>query len=39
MEESVGVEYLVVNGTVLIDQGKLVPNMFPGRALVGPGQH
>jgi len=38
MEESAGVEYLVVNGKVLIDQGKLVPNLFPGRALVGPGK-
>jgi len=38
MEESVGVKYLVVNGTVLIDQGKLVPHVFPGRALVGPGK-
>ena len=39
MEQSVGVEYLVVNGTVLIDQGKLVPNVFPGRALVGLAKH
>jgi N-acyl-D-aspartate/D-glutamate deacylase len=39
MEESVGVEYLVVNGTVLIGQGKLVPNVFPGRALLGLGKH
>jgi N-acyl-D-aspartate/D-glutamate deacylase len=34
MEPSVGVHYLIVGGTVLIDQGKLVPNVFPGRAIV-----
>jgi N-acyl-D-aspartate/D-glutamate deacylase len=34
MEPSVGVNYLVVGGTVLIDQNKLVPNVFPGRAIV-----
>jgi N-acyl-D-aspartate/D-glutamate deacylase len=35
MEPSTGVHYLVVSGTVLIDDGKLVPNVFAGRALVG----
>jgi len=35
MEPSVGVRYLVVGGTVLVDQGKLVPNVFPGRAILG----
>lgn len=34
MEPSVGVHYLVVGGTVLVDQGKIVPNMFPGIALL-----
>jgi len=34
MEPSVGVQYLVVGGTILIDQGKLVPDVFPGRAIV-----
>jgi N-acyl-D-aspartate/D-glutamate deacylase len=38
MEPSEGVHYLVVGGTVLIDAGKLLPNVFPGRALVGPGK-
>jgi N-acyl-D-aspartate/D-glutamate deacylase len=38
MEPSVGVRYLVVGGTVLVDGGKLVPDVFPGRALVGPGK-
>jgi N-acyl-D-aspartate/D-glutamate deacylase len=39
MEQSVGVQYLVVNGTVLIDHGKMVPNVFPGRPVVGLGKH
>lgn len=38
MEPSVGVHYLVVGGTVLIDEGKMVPDVFPGRALLGPGK-
>jgi N-acyl-D-aspartate/D-glutamate deacylase len=38
MEPSVGVHYLLVGGTPLIDEGKLVPDVFPGRALVGPGK-
>jgi N-acyl-D-aspartate/D-glutamate deacylase len=38
MEPSIGVKYLLVAGTVLIDEGKLVPDVFPGRALVGPGK-
>jgi N-acyl-D-aspartate/D-glutamate deacylase len=38
MEPSVGVRYLVVGGTLLIDEGKIVPNIFPGRALLGPGK-
>ena len=36
MEPSVGVRYLVVGGTVVVDEGKLVPDVFPGRALLGP---
>jgi N-acyl-D-aspartate/D-glutamate deacylase len=35
MEPSVGVRYLLVGGTVLIDQGNLVPDVYPGRAIVG----
>ncbi len=31
---SVGMKYVIVNGTVLIDDGKLVPGTFPGKALV-----
>jgi N-acyl-D-aspartate/D-glutamate deacylase len=38
LEPSVGVQYLVVGGTVVIDQGKILPNVFPGRALLGPGK-
>jgi len=33
MEPSIGVRYLVVGGTLLVDQGQLVPDVFPGRAL------
>src|SRR5579872_3688043 len=38
MEPSAGVHYLLVGGTVLIDNGKLVPDVYPGRALLGPGK-
>ena len=38
LEPSVGVRYLVVGGTVVVDQGKIVPDVFPGRALLGPGK-
>src|SRR5581483_8374461 len=39
MEPSVGVHYLIVGGTVLIDQGKMVPNIFPGEPLLGSAKH
>ena len=38
MEPSVGVRYLVVGGTLVVDEGKLVPDVFPGRAILGPGK-
>jgi Amidohydrolase family len=38
MEPSVGVRYLVVGGTVVVDEGKIVPEVFPGRAISGPGR-
>ena len=38
MEPSVGVHYLLVGGSVLIDDGKMLPNVFPGRAVLGPGK-
>jgi hypothetical protein len=34
-EPSVGVKYLVVAGTLVVEDGKIVPNVFPGRAIVG----
>jgi N-acyl-D-aspartate/D-glutamate deacylase len=36
MEPSTGMQFVIVGGTVLIDQGKLVPNTFPGTPLLGP---
>jgi N-acyl-D-aspartate/D-glutamate deacylase len=39
MEPSVGVHYLLVAGTPVIDDEKLVENVFPGQALVGPGKN
>jgi N-acyl-D-aspartate/D-glutamate deacylase len=38
MEPSVGVHYLLVAGTEVIDNGKLVPEVYPGRAVLGPGK-
>jgi N-acyl-D-aspartate/D-glutamate deacylase len=38
MEPSVGVRYLVVGGTIVVDEGKIVLGVFPGRALLGPGK-
>ena len=38
MEPSVGVHFLLVGGTLVVDNEKLVPDVFPGRALVGPGK-
>ena len=35
MEPSVGVHYLVVAGIVVVNEGKIVPDVFPGRALLG----
>jgi N-acyl-D-aspartate/D-glutamate deacylase len=35
MEPSVGVRELIVGGTVLIDEGKIVPDVFPGKAIMG----
>jgi N-acyl-D-aspartate/D-glutamate deacylase len=35
MEPSVGVHELLVGGTVLIDDGKLRPNVYPGKAILG----
>jgi hypothetical protein len=38
MEPSEGVRYLLVGGAVVVDEGKIMPEVFPGRALVGPGK-
>jgi N-acyl-D-aspartate/D-glutamate deacylase len=38
MEPSVGVHYLLVGGTVLIDDGKMVQDVYPGQAMLGPGK-
>ena len=38
MEPSIGVHYLLVGGTTVIEEGKLLPNVFPGQALMGPGK-
>ena len=38
MEPSVGVRYLLVGGTILISEARIVPDVFPGRALRGPGK-
>ena len=36
MESSVGVKYLLVGGTVVVDNGKMIPDVYPGKALLGP---
>ncbi|HVP54578.1 MAG TPA: amidohydrolase family protein [Candidatus Eisenbacteria bacterium] len=38
METSSGMQFVIVGGTVLIDQGKMVADVFPGKAVVGPGK-
>jgi hypothetical protein len=39
MEPSVGVHYLLVAGTVIVDDGKIVPDLYPGGALLGRALH
>jgi hypothetical protein len=39
MEPSVGVHYLLVAGTVIVDDGKIVSDVYPGRALLGRTLH
>ena len=36
MAPSVGVRELLVSGTLLIDDGKLVQNVYPGKGILGP---
>jgi N-acyl-D-aspartate/D-glutamate deacylase len=35
MAASVGVEYLLVGGVTLVEKGKVVEGVFPGKALLG----
>jgi N-acyl-D-aspartate/D-glutamate deacylase len=35
-EPSIGVQYLVVAGTLVVHGGTIVPNVVPGRAVVAP---
>jgi N-acyl-D-aspartate/D-glutamate deacylase len=37
-EPSEGMEYVLVGGQFVVEDGKLVPNVFPGQALLGPGK-
>ena len=36
MEPSTGVHYLLVAGTVVVNEGTIVRDVFPGTALLGP---
>jgi N-acyl-D-aspartate/D-glutamate deacylase len=36
MEPSVGIEYLLVGGVMLVEKGKLMEGVFPGKAILGP---
>jgi N-acyl-D-aspartate/D-glutamate deacylase len=38
MLPSEGVRFLIVGGTLVVDEGKIVPDVFPGHALLGPGK-
>ena len=38
MEPSVGVRFLLVGGTPVVEDGKIAADLFPGRALLGPGK-
>jgi len=38
MEPSVGVHELLVGGTVVVDDARMIPDVYPGRAIVGPGR-
>jgi N-acyl-D-aspartate/D-glutamate deacylase len=38
MTPSVGIEYLLVGGVVLVENGKLLEGVFPGKALLGTGK-
>jgi hypothetical protein len=38
MEPSVGVRYLIVGGTAVVEEGEIVREVFPGRPILGPGK-
>jgi hypothetical protein len=38
MEPSVGVRYLLVGGALVVDDGKIVPDVFPGQPILGSGR-
>jgi len=38
MEPSIGVRYELVGGTPLIEEGKMLPDVYPGKAILGPGK-
>ena len=38
MEPSVGVRYLVVGGSVVVEEGQIVADVFPGKPILGPGK-
>jgi N-acyl-D-aspartate/D-glutamate deacylase len=37
-EPSLGVEYLLVGGVMLVEKGKLLEKIFPGKAVLGKAQ-
>jgi len=39
MERSTGMKFVIVNGTLLINQGTMIPGVFPGRALANDGSN
>jgi N-acyl-D-aspartate/D-glutamate deacylase len=38
MEPSVGVRDLLIAGALVIEDGKMIENVFPGKAIMGPGK-
>jgi len=38
MEPSIGVRYELIAGTPLIEEGKVLPDVYPGKAILGPGK-
>jgi N-acyl-D-aspartate/D-glutamate deacylase len=37
-QPSVGVRFLIVGGTLLIDDGKMLPDVYPGQSILGSGK-